>query len=102
MRSTCWYDDTSGLGGRQGQERQLLASFSLPASVLTFEFLFESVPDCVTGFVGGFEETFGVFRDTFEVADKSGTDGVVSEEGLETRIGADVAVTVGEEFGEIF
>src|SRR5271167_3385530 len=65
-----------------------------------FEFVLDFVPDGVAGFGGG-KEALGVFGDGFEIADEGGAVGVISEEGLEPGVGADVSVSVGEELGQI-
>ena len=50
----------------------------------------------------GSKRLLGLVGDGFEVADEGGAVGVVLEEGLEARVGADAAVAVGEELRQVF
>src|SRR6266849_1261679 len=68
---------------------------------LQLQLVLDAGPDAVAG-VGGFEEAAGLVGDGFEITDQGGAVGVVLEEGLEAGVGADVAVAVGEEVGQIF
>src|ERR1700730_10277847 len=70
-------------------------------NALVLQLVLDAVPDGVAGLFGEVEEAAGLIGDGFEVADEGGAVRVVPEEGLETRVGADVAVAVGEEVGEI-
>ena len=58
-------------------------------------------PDGVARLVVGLEEAAGLVGDRFKIADEGGAVGVVAEEGLKARVGADVAVAVGEEVGQV-
>src|SRR5580698_8584653 len=65
------------------------------------ELVLDIAPDGVAGFGGG-EEAFGVFGDGFKIVNEGGAVGVVLQEGLEPGVGADVAVSVREEIGQVF
>jgi len=89
----CWLDWEwlDGLGDRK------VVFFG----ALMLELVLDAVPDGVAGF-DRCEEAAGLVGDGFEVADEGSAVGVVLEEGLEARVGADVTVTVGEEVRQIF
>src|SRR6266478_4242690 len=64
------------------------------------QLVLDAGPDGVAGLLGEVEEAAGLVGDGFEVADEGCAVGVVVEEGLEARVGADAA-SVGEDLGEV-
>jgi len=65
------------------------------------ELVLDVGPDLVAGVADGFEEAARVFGDGFEVADEGGAIGVLGEELLQAGVLADLAVSGGEEVGEV-
>src|ERR1700744_3206060 len=65
------------------------------------QLVLDAAPDRVAG-VGEFEQAAGLIGEGFEIADERGAVGMRFEKFLETRVGADMAVAVGEELRQIF